>query len=214
MKRFLAAAAIAAAAFAAFGQDISLPAPKSKVGLDFIDAVKARSTSRSFVAREVPLEDLSTVLWAANGVKSVDGVSGASKANRTIPYSGDKPYINTYVFTAKGAYLYQPEKNALKQLGSKEVRDKVTVEFIKTSPVLVLFTVDGDALPVHFKGPMAALGAYGTAGEAASNAAIAASACKLSSIIMYNINPKTLAEAVALGKSETPVMLLQIGYEK
>ena len=214
MKRFFAVLLTASLALAAFGQDISLPAPKAKVGLDLIDALKARSTSRSFVAKDVALEDLSTILWAANGIKSTDAISGASKANRTIPYSGDKAYVNTYVFTAKGAYLYQPEKNALKQLGGKEVRDKITVEFIKTSPLLILFTLDGDALPSHFKGPMVAVGAFGTAGEAASNAAIAASALKLSSIIMYNINAKTLPEAVALGKNESPIMLLQIGYEK
>jgi nitroreductase len=206
---------LTALALAVFGQDIALPAPKAKVGLDFIDAVKARSTSRSFVAKDVSLEDLSTILWAANGVKSVDAVSSATKANRTIPYSGDNAYLNAYVFTAKGVYLYQPEKNALKQLGSKEVRDKVTVEFIKTSPVLILFTVDGDKLPSFFKsGPLATAGTFGTAGEAASNTALAASAFKLSSIIMYNINPKTLPEAVTLGKNETPLILLQIGYEK
>jgi nitroreductase len=214
MKRFPAVLLMAGMALAAFGQDIGLPAPKAKVGLDLIDALKARSTSRSFVAKDIPLEDLSTVLWASNGIKSIDAVSSASKANRTIPYSGDKAYLNTYVFTAKGAYLYQPEKNALKQLGNKEVRDKITGEFIKTSPVLILFTVDGDALPSHFKGNGVISGAFGTAGEAASNVAIAASAFKLSSIIMYNIDAKTLPEAVALGKNETPVMLLQIGYAR
>lgn len=212
MKRLSAMLLLTALALAVFGQDIALPAPKAKVGLDFIDAVKARSTSRSFVAKDVSLEDLSTILWAANGVKSVDAVSSATKANRTIPYSGDNAYLNAYVFTAKGVYLYQPEKNALKQLGSKEVRDKVTVEFIKTSPALVLFALDTAKLPSFAKGGFGDALGTGTAGAAAESASLAASGLKLSTIIMYNINAKTISSIGVFSATEKPISFIQMGY--
>src|SRR5208283_4259226 len=86
-------------------QDIPLREPQAKVGLDLLDVIKARVVAHNFVKRVLPLADLSTILWAGNGTKGVDAVTGASRAARTIPYSGDNAYVNVYVFTAEGVYL-------------------------------------------------------------------------------------------------------------
>jgi hypothetical protein len=212
MKRIIAVAVLALAAAAVFGQDISLPAPKDKIGLDLADAIKARATSRSFVAREIPVADLSTILWAANGLRPADAVSGASKAGRNIAYSGDVAYINIYVFTAKGAYLYVPEKNLLKQVAKKDVRAQVTPEFIKTSPALILFAVDAAKTPSFLKGAMLDSLVNGTAGSAAENVSLAASSLKLSSIIMYNLNFAAVPALASFGKDEKPLSFMQLGY--
>ena len=214
MKALVTAFLAAFTVFAAFGQDIGLPAPKDKVGLDLADAIKARSTSRSFVARDIPLADLSTILWAANGLRSVDTVSSASKAGRNIAYSGDAAYLNVYVFTGKGAYLYVPEKNLLKQVASKDVRAQVTPEFIKTSPALILFSVDQSKAPSFLKGAMLDSVVTGTAGSAAENVSLVASSLKLSSIIMYNINFAAVPGLASFGKEEKPLSFLQLGYAK
>jgi nitroreductase len=214
MKRIIAIVATVLAGAVMFGQDISLPAPKDKIGLDLADAIKARATSRSFVAKDVPVADLSTILWAGNGRRSVDAVSSASKAGRNIAYSGDVPYLNVYVFTAQGAYLYVPEKNLLKQVAKKDVRAQVTPEFIKTSPVLILFAVDLAKAPAFLKGNAALLEsvATGTAGSAAENVSLAASSLKLSSIIMYNINTAAIPALASFGKEEKPLSIMQLGY--
>jgi nitroreductase len=214
MKAIIALLFAAIAGMAAFGQDINLPAPKDKIGFDLADAIKARSTSRSFVAKDIPLADLSTILWAANGLRSVDSVSSASKAGRNIAYSGDVAYLNVYVFTAKGAYLYVPEKNLLKQVATKDVRAQVTSEFIKTSPALVLFSVDLAKAPSFLKGAMLDSVATGTAGSAAENVSLAASSLKLSSIIMYNINFAAVPALASFGKEEKPLSFMQLGYAK
>jgi hypothetical protein len=214
MKAIFALLFAAIAGMSAFGQDINLPAPKDKVGLDLADAIKARSTSRSFVAKDIPLADLATILWAANGLRPVDSVSSASKAGRNVAYSGDVAYINVYVFTSKGAYLYVPEKNLLKQVATKDVRAQVTSEFIKTSPALVLFSVDLAKAPSFLKGAMLDSVATGTAGSAAENVSLAASSLKLSSIIMYNINFAAVPALASFGKEEKPLSFLQLGYAK
>jgi hypothetical protein len=212
MKKIFAALALAVVGLAVFAQDITLPAPKSKIGLDLADAIKARSTSRTFVAKDIPAEDLSTVLWAANGLKGPDAVSSATKAGRTIAYSGDNAYLDVYVFTAKGAYLYDPDKNLLKQVAKGELRDKVTVEFIKTSPALVLFALDTAKLPSFAKGGFGDALGTGTAGAAAESASLAASGLKLSTIIMYNINAKTISSIGVFSATEKPISFIQMGY--
>jgi hypothetical protein len=214
MKKTIAILFAALAALAAFGQDIALPAPKDKLGLDLADALKARATSRAFVARDVPLADIATILWAGNGLRGPDAVSSASKAGRTIAYSGDVAYINLYLITPKGAYLYMPDKALLKQVATKDPRAAITPEFIKTSPFMVLFAADLAKAPAFLKGNPVMLMQmmHSTAGFAAENIALASSSLKLGSITMYNIKPADTQGLLQMGKEETPLFVMQLGY--
>jgi len=197
-----------------FGQDIQLKQPPAKIGMDLFDLIKARAVERNFVKRDIPLADLSTILWAANGMKGPDAVSGASKAGRTIPYSGDNAYVNVYVLTPNGVYLYQPDANLLRQVGKGDSRAQITPEFIPASPLMVLFTYDFAKAPDFLKSApdLFRQMANGTAGFAAENMALAAAAYKLRTIVMYNIKPPAAAAAAKLGKEETPLFVMQVGY--
>jgi nitroreductase len=196
-------------------QDITLMEPQPKVGLDLLDVIKTRVAAHGFVKRALPLADLSTILWAANGLKGVDAVSGASKAARTIPYSGDNAYVNMYVFTPEGVYLYDPMAKLLKQTSKGDARSSVTVENIPTASLMVLFTYDFAKVP-PFLSSMPKLFhdiAVGTASYGAENMMLAAAAFKLGSIVMYNIKPAaSFASAANLGKEESPLFIVQLGF--
>ncbi len=213
MKRFLVFAAFAMIAASVFGQDIALTEPQGKVGLDLLDAIKARAAARAFVKRDIPVADLSTILWAANGVKGADAVSGASKAGRTIPYSGDNAYVNVYVLTARGVYFYDPGKKLLKQVSKTDARSQITPENIPEA-AMVLFTYDFAKAPSFLKAnpQMFRAIADGTAGYAAENLMLTAAALKLGSIVMYNIKPPAIAPVAKLAKEETPLFIVQLGY--
>lgn len=118
-----------------FAQDIALSMPPAKLGVDVVDAINTRSAARAFVKKDVSVADLSAILWAGNGQKGVDAVSGASKAGATIPVSGDVNYVNLYVLSSKGAFLYEPTVNLLKQVNKKDVRGDITQENIATARV-------------------------------------------------------------------------------
>lgn len=197
-----------------FAQDITLKDPQAKSGLDLLDAIKARAAARSFVKRDIPVADLSTILWAGNGMKGPDAVSGASKAGRTIPYSGDNAYINVYVLTSKGVYLYEPEKKLLKQTSNGDVRGQVTPENIPTAALMVLFTYDFAKAPSFLKSNPAMFREMsdGTASYAAENMMLAAAAFKLGTVVMYNIKPAAVAPVAKLGKGESPLFIVQFGY--
>lgn len=214
MKRVLFLLACAAAMGSIYSQDVSLPAPKDKVGLDLIDAIKARSVSRSFTGQDIPLADLSTILWAGNGVRNApDVVSSASKAMRTIPYSGDNAYIDLYVLDAHGAYAYAPDRSLLKKVASRDVRDQITPELIKGSSVMILFSYDGARVPAFLKGnpTMVREMMNGTAGFAAENIGLAASAFKVSTVTMYNLK-SGIPALLGFGKEEAPLFIMQLGY--
>ncbi|HYW84738.1 MAG TPA: hypothetical protein VFB30_15855, partial [Spirochaetia bacterium] len=151
MKTTFSIVVFAALTTAIFAQDIPLTEPKAKIGMDLFDLIKARAAERNFVKRDVPIADLSTILWAGNGLKGADAVSGASKAGRTIPYSGDNVYMNIYVLTSKGAYLYDPVAKVLKQVSKADARAQITPENIPTASLMLVFTYDFAKAPSFLK---------------------------------------------------------------
>jgi hypothetical protein len=217
MRKTVSVLVLALCALGVFAQDITLGKAPAKQGVDVLEAIRLRSAARAFVKGELPAADLSTLVWAANGLKGTpDAVSSASKAGATYPVSGDVNYVNLYVLDAKGVYRYVPESNLLKQLGAKDQRAAVTPENIPGSAFMLLYTYDATKLPSFAKGNATfslelALGAASYGGQ---NAALVGAGMKLSSIVMFNMTPAGIAAAAKLGKDEVPLFIMQFGYTK
>jgi nitroreductase len=145
----------------------------------------------------------------------VDAASSASKAGRTIPYSGDNSYINMYLFTDSGAYLYMPDKKNLKEITDKNSRALITPENIDNAYGTILFTIDSAKLPPFLKkNPAGASMAHAGAGFAAQNILLASASLGISGIVMYNIKPKEISDILKLSPDETPLFIVQFGYTK
>jgi Nitroreductase family len=216
MKRVLFLILMTVVAAGLFAQDITLGKPPSKLGIDVLDAIKTRAAAREFVKKDVSVADLSAIVWAGNGQKGPDAVSGASKAGATIPVSGDVNYVNLYVLNAKGVFRYDPAGNVLKQVNKKDARGDITQENIATAAFMVLYTVDNTKTPAFLKAMPALVHdiAVGTASYGAQNIGLVAGALKLSSIVMFNIKPDAVAAALKLSKDEQPLFIMQLGYTK
>lgn len=197
-----------------FAQDITLSKPPAKLGVDVLDAIKMRAAARTFVKKDVSVADLSAIVWAGNGQKGPDAVSGASKAGATIPVSGDVNYVNLYVLSPKGVFRLDPAANVLKQVNKKDARGDITQENIATAAFMVLFTVDNTKAPAFLKSMPALMHdiAVGTASYGAQNIGLVAAGLKLSSIVMFNIKPDAVTAALKLPKDEQPLFIMQLGY--
>ena len=216
MKRVLFLIFLAMTAGGLFAQDIALGKPPAKLGIDVVTAIKGRSAAREFVKKDASVADLSAIVWAGNGPKGPDAVSGASKAGATIPVSGDVNYVNLYVLSPKGVFLYEPTANVLKQVNRKDARGDITQENIATAAFMVLFTVDTTKTPAFLKGMPALVHdiAVATASYGAQNIGLVAAGLNLSSIVMFNIKPDAVASALKLSKDEQPLFIMQLGYTK
>ncbi len=215
MKKSLIVVLLGMLALGAFAQDITLSRPPAKLGIDVLDAIRARAVSRTFVQKDVSVADLSAIVWAGNGLKgTADAVSAASKANGTIPVSGDVNYINLYILTAKGVYRFDPAANVLKQVSTKDSRADVTPEAIATAAFMVLYTMDTSKAPAFTKGNPAQFRetAVATASYGAQNIALVAAGLKLSTIVMYNLKADAATAAAKLPKGEVPLFIMQAGY--
>jgi hypothetical protein len=214
MKRSIIFLLILLLAAALFAQEISLPSPAKKSGTDLFSAIANRSIAKTFVKKDVSQQDLSTILWAGLGLRPMDAVSSATKAGRTVSFSGDNPYINVYVLTDKGAWKYLPESNKLEARSAKDVRSEASSGVVPTAAFMVVFTVDTSLTPSFLKNnPGLFLQmAHATAGFAAQNIALSASALKMATVIKYTMSAQGAMSALKLTKDEVPLFTLQAGY--
>jgi nitroreductase len=214
MKKTLAFFILTISAATLFAQEIALPAPAAKSGVDLFSAIGNRKVSRSYEKKEIPLAEVSTLLWSGLGMRQADAVSSATKANRNVSFSGDNAYINMYYLTDKGSWKYLPEKSALQTINNRDSRSAVSSATIPNASAMILYTIDTTLIPSFLKslpGLFVQMG-HATAGFAAQNVGLTASALKLASIVQYTLNANGAAEALKLGKGEVPLFVQQVGY--
>jgi len=214
MKKALFILLIAVSAATLSAQDIALPPPAGKSGVDLLGAIANRKVSKTFIKKDIPTADLSTLLWAGLGLRKVDAVTSATKAGRNISFSGENAYINIYVLTEKGSWKYLADKNSLQFINGVDLRSKVSPAAIPTASALILFTVDNALTPSFLKtNPALFLQmAHATAGFSAQNIALTASTLKLASVVQYTLKAADASEALKLGKDEVPLFIQQLGY--
>jgi nitroreductase len=101
-------------------QSITLPEPAFiRCGTVF-EALKRRRTSRSIKARKIPLQLLSDILWAAQGVNRRQGPFGGP--GRTAGSASNSQEICVYVAREEGVHLYDPGFHRLTPVATGDIR--------------------------------------------------------------------------------------------
>ncbi|HNZ67351.1 MAG: nitroreductase family protein [Planctomycetes bacterium] len=96
-------------------QDIELPKPKKEGGMPLMQAFTERMTNRVYQSTELSLEELSQLVWVANGINRPDG-------KRTIPTARNRQEVEILVLLSSGSYLYNPQKHILIQKTKEDLR--------------------------------------------------------------------------------------------
>ena len=112
---------------------IALPDGKTSLqqtcSMSLADAIKQRESVRSFSNAPLSLEELSSVLWAAQGVREM---LSPECALRTVPSAGARHSFEAYVAVCKveglqpGLYRYLPLDGELTQLYADDTTGKCT----------------------------------------------------------------------------------------
>lgn len=114
-----------------------LPEPEKTGGIPLMEALDKRHSSREFANKALSDKMMSNLLWAAFGINRPES------GKRTAPSSHNVQDIQVYAVTAEGAWLYLPEKNALRRVNSKDVRaDMGKQEFVKQAGVNLVYVSD------------------------------------------------------------------------
>ena len=121
----------------ASGQEIILPKPVTTGGMPLMDALRERKSSREFGAKKLPLETISNLLWAADGINREDS------GKRTAPTANDTRAMDIYVLMEDGTYIYNAVKHSLEPIVNKDLRQYAgSQDFVKTAPLNLVYVED------------------------------------------------------------------------
>ncbi|GAH04546.1 unnamed protein product, partial [marine sediment metagenome] len=95
---------------------VKLNAPNKDRGLAVMQALSVRASVREWSDQKLSLQDLSDLLWAANGVNRPD------EGKRTASSAMNAQDIDIYVFIEEGVYLYDAFKQILNPVCSGDFR--------------------------------------------------------------------------------------------
>jgi len=183
--------------------DIMLPTPLKDGGPDILSAISKRSSAArtSFANKELSLKELSTILWAATG-------RNRPEKGWTVPMAmGREPYITVYVLLKSGSYIYDWDKNMLKQLGNKNPIPRAGgEEFIGSAPCVFVLATRG-------KGPGIDSWADIAAGAMSQNIYLASEAFGLKTRFVASFNKETLLNYLFIGPLSRIICIMPIGFQ-
>ena len=188
----------------AFGAEtIKLPAPDADSGVTVMQALKARHSERAFSDKDVPMDVLSGVLWAANGFNRPDKRTNATGMN--------KQTIMVYAIMKSGAYRYDAKENVLVKVCGEDLRQAVAgaQSFAATAPVSLLITADVSD-PVY-KGNWSTLSHY-DAGIVSGNIYLYCAANGLATVCRRTMDQDALKKALKLPNTTVLHLNHPIGY--
>lgn len=120
---------------------IELPKPEYGSGLPLMEALKRRATSRSFLPEPLPMQEISNILWAANGVNR------PQSGMRTAPSARNAQEIDVYVFLERGVFLYNADKHLLDPIVMKDFRKEVSSQkFFVEAPMVLVYVANYDKM--------------------------------------------------------------------
>ena len=96
---------------------IVLNPPDKNKGLPVMKALSLRSSAIDFDTTSLKLQDLSNLLWAADGINRPD------IGKRTAPSAMNSQDIDIYVFLNSGTYLYNAGKHILEPIVAGDNRN-------------------------------------------------------------------------------------------
>ena len=193
--------------FAQEFKPITLNPPDLKRGLPVMEAFSLRASSTEFSDKKLSLQDLSDLLYAANGINRKE------ISKRTAPSAMNAQDIDIYVFFQEGVFIYDPVNLVLNPVVSGDQRALIAgrQEIVATAPVILLLVSDIS----RFKMPDEAMkldGAAKDAGIVSQNINIFCAGMGLHTRPRGSMDIEKLKILLKLKDSQHPMLNNPVGY--
>jgi hypothetical protein len=98
---------------------IKLNEPNKARGLPFMETLSVKASTREWSDRDLSLQDISDLLWAANGINRPD------EKKYTASSAQNAHDVDIYLFMEEGVYLYDADNHALEPVLSGDFRSQI-----------------------------------------------------------------------------------------
>ena len=167
-----------------------------------------RSSARTFSPQPLPMNVLSDLLWAANGINRPDS------GKRTAPSAKNMQEIDIYVATAEGLYLYEAKTHVLKPILQGDIRAITgTQAYVKDAAVQLLYVADDSRMGTLKEQDKLVYAAADT-GFISENVYLFCAAEGLATVVRAGMDKAALAKLMKLTPDQRIVLAQSIGYPK
>lgn len=212
-KKFLAATCLLFffSSFAAAIKEINLPQPKINGKVSLEETIQNRRSVRAYTAREISKDQLSQILWSAQGITDRDFDF------RAAPSAGAIYPLTIYVARKDGVFIYDPIKNKLIEHLNEDMRPSILraslgQAAIGQAPVSIIITANRARTNEKF-GARTFRYICLEAGHVAENIHLQAVALGLSSIPVGSFWDDVVAKVLKIPYNEEPLYIIPIGYQ-
>ena len=201
-----------ASSIAAELSPIKLLPPDMKGGKSLMQSLQERKTSRSFSIKKLPIEVISSLMWAACGVNRPDS------GKRTSPTAMNWQEIDVYVAMEEGLYLYNAKAHVLEPVLKTDLR-KNTTEFLQPSkssvagaPLQLIYVADYAKMSVAVSDEDKKLYSAADTGFIAQNVYLYCASVELATVIRGMVNRDTLFKDMKLRDEQKIILVQAVGY--
>jgi SagB-type dehydrogenase family enzyme len=190
---------------------VVLPKPSLKGVMPLEEAMNARRSIRNYSDRELTIEQVSQLLWAAQGITDMRGLRTAPSAGATYP-------LEVYIVKSDGLFRYRPQGHKLITVRSEDLRRKLADAawgqgFIAEAPASIVISSVYDRVSSRY-GQRGVRYADIEAGHAAQNVHLEAVALGLASVPVGAFDDEAVSGLLELIEGEKPIYIIPVGYER
>jgi SagB-type dehydrogenase family enzyme len=197
---------------------MKLRPPKTDGTVSVEWAIKQRRTIRSFSPESLNSNQLSQLLWSAQGI------TGNSGFKRAAPSAGALYPMDVYAVVGRssveqieaGVYHYEPNGHRLSYITKKDVRDSVAKAslsqmWMARAPLNIVITAEYSRITVKYK-ERGIRYAMIEAGHIAQNLFLQTEAMGLKAAIVGAFHDSELIEILKMPSTHEPLLIMPIGF--
>jgi nitroreductase len=224
-REFLKASTAASIAVAskditsAFAQElkpIQLLPPQLDGGRPLMQVLKDRKSTRTYSKKEIPLQLLSNLLWAAFGINR------PSSGLRTAPSRLSFGEVDIYVATADGVFFYDAKANLLKPVVAQDVRSLSGRQypppgvsfsaFLDEAPINLIYVWDGLKKSSYYSAEINLCLAFCHTGLVSQNVYLYCASEGLATVVRKWFDKPALEKKMQLRPEQYATLVQSVGY--
>ncbi|HNX42908.1 MAG TPA: SagB/ThcOx family dehydrogenase [Bacteroidales bacterium] len=211
MKRILFLSLISFFGLTVFCQElqpVKLLPPQIDKGKSLMQSLQDRHSSREFSDKELSLQELSNLLWAANGVNR------PGEKKRTAPSAMNWQDIDIYVFLKEGVYLYNAFEMTLQPVVKGDLRSLTGMQpFVAGAPVNLVLVSDTKKMSRGDENSKTA-NASAEAAFVGENVYLFCSAFDLNCVLRGSVDREKISKTLNLRPEQLAIYGITIGFPK
>lgn len=185
-------------------EKIKLLPPETSGGMPLMEALKKRSSSRTFASRKPDDQTFSNLLWAAFGINREES------GKRTAPTANDTRAMEVYVILESATYKYLAEDHSLELVANKDLRTFAgKQDFVYNAPINLVYVADYSKLK---SGSDKEVYSGAHAGFIGENVYLFCASSGLNTVIRAWVEKEQLSKELNLNDNQKIILVQTVGY--